>query len=156
MLTSLPSKLTIVSGGQTGADRAGLDWAIANEIEHGGWCPKGRKCSDGVLSSIYKLSETPRSFYIERTEWNVRDSDVTLIFTMSDVLDGGSKRTAEFAQKHAKPFLHIHPSTPIKQIIDFLSNRDLKRLNIAGKSAANANGIYEFVFETLNKVFHST
>ena len=58
----------IVSGGQTGADRAAQDWAIANGIEHGGWCPKGRRPEDGRIDERYRLSETPSSHYRQRTE----------------------------------------------------------------------------------------
>ena len=64
----------IVSGGQTGADRAALDWAIEQDIPHGGWCPKGRRAEDGPIASRYRLKETRRSDWKQRTEWNVRDS----------------------------------------------------------------------------------
>jgi len=60
-------RLKIVSGGQTGADRAGLDWAINNSISHGGWCPKGRKAEDGPIDGRYQLQETPSSNYSQRT-----------------------------------------------------------------------------------------
>jgi hypothetical protein len=146
------SQFVIMSGGQAGADRTGLDWANDQGIEHGGWCPKGRRCEDGPLVSIYKLKETPRSFYLERTEWNVRDSDATLIFTISDVLDGGSKRTAEFSEKHDKPFLHVHLGTDLDLIVSFLMANAVTSLNIAGKSASNSPGVAQFDLETLNKV----
>lgn len=72
----------IISGGQTGADRAGLDVAIRHGIPHGGWCPKGRRAETGRVPAKYRLKETPRPTYIQRTEWNVRDSDGTAIFTI--------------------------------------------------------------------------
>jgi hypothetical protein len=72
----------IVSGGQTGADRAALDYAIAIGIPHGGWCPKGRKAEDGPIDRRYALAETPRADCLQRTEWNVRDTDGTVIFTV--------------------------------------------------------------------------
>ena len=78
----------IVSGGQTGADRMGLDWAIWHDIPHGGWCPRFRKAEDGKIPDQYQLTETPKSDYVQRTEWNVRDSDGTLIFSLSDKLSG--------------------------------------------------------------------
>ncbi|MCH7226767.1 YpsA SLOG family protein [Haloferula sp. A504] len=65
----------IVSGGQTGADRAGLDAAIAAGLPHGGWCPRGRKAEDGPLPKRYLLTETKSASYLTRTEWNARDSD---------------------------------------------------------------------------------
>jgi Circularly permutated YpsA SLOG family len=85
--------LKIVSGGQTGADRAGLDWAIKNGIQHGGWCPKGRRAEDGPIDAKYQLQETPSSNYPQRTEWNVRDSDGTMIFSIGEYLTGGSLKT---------------------------------------------------------------
>ena len=88
----------------------GLDWAIWHDFPHGGWCPKFRKAEDGKIPAQYLLTETPSSDYLQRTEWNVRDSDGTVIFTLSDRLSGGSKKTLLFAEKHRKPYLHIHPS----------------------------------------------
>ena len=71
--------IKIVSGGQTGADRAALDWALHHDVECGGWCPKGRKAEDGTIDPKYPLKETPSVAYIQRTEWNVRDSDATVL-----------------------------------------------------------------------------
>jgi hypothetical protein len=65
----------LLSGGQTGADRAALDFAIEHGIRHGGWCPKGRLAEDGPIEPKYELMETPGEDTIQRTEWNARDSD---------------------------------------------------------------------------------
>lgn len=135
----------LVSGGQTGADRAGLDWAIAQDIRHGGWCPRGRKTEDGVLPDCYQLKETPASGYLQRTEWNVRDSDATLIFTLDDGLDGGSKRTAAFADRLGKPWLHVRPGVHPKYVARFLVRHGVKTLNVAGKRESSAPGIGELV-----------
>src|SRR5436189_4749506 len=89
----------IISGGQTGADRAALDFALAHGLAHGGWCPRGRLAEDGALEERYELRETPDAEYAQRTEWNVRDSDGTVIFSIAAGLTGGSKLTAEFAAK---------------------------------------------------------
>ena len=97
----------IISGGQTGADRAALDWAIAHGVPHGGWCPKGRKAEDGPIDARYKLVETTSSDYLQRTEWNVRDSDGTVVFSIATMLTGGSKKTVDLARKHRKPVLHL-------------------------------------------------
>ncbi|SVA67282.1 uncharacterized protein METZ01_LOCUS120136, partial [marine metagenome] len=97
----------IVSGGQTGADRAALDWAIANCIPHGGWCPVGRLAEDGPIDTLYNLQETPKADYLQRTEWNVRDSDATVIFSLKPNLTGGSLATMKLAAEHVKPCLHI-------------------------------------------------
>ena len=87
-------RVTIYSGGQTGADIAGLNFAIERGIPHGGWCPRGRKAEDGVIPPRFRLRETPSAGYSQRTEWNVRDSDATVIFTIADRLNGGSLKTA--------------------------------------------------------------
>ncbi len=81
----------IISGGQTGADRAALDFAIARGIPHGGWCPRGRLAEDGTIPALYQLSETPGPDHAQRTEWNVRDSDGTVIFSIAPALTGGSR-----------------------------------------------------------------
>ena len=77
--------LKIISGGQTGADRAALEFAIKQGIPHGGWCPKGRRSEDGQIDAKYQLQETPSSNYLQRTEWNVRDSDGTVIFSIASL-----------------------------------------------------------------------
>src|SRR5215510_967319 len=97
----------LVSGGQTGADRAALDWAIAWQIPHGGWCPLGRLAEDGPIAAKYQLKETPTADYAERTLWNVRDSDGTVILTIAKELTGGSQATAHFARQLRKPCLHL-------------------------------------------------
>ena len=97
----------IVSGGQTGADRAALDWALAHGMECGGWCPKGRKAEDGPIDRKYPLKETPSAAYVQRTEWNVQDSDATVLFSIEPTLTGGTKKTMDFARKHKKPRLHL-------------------------------------------------
>jgi hypothetical protein len=111
-------RITIVSGGQTGADRAALDWVLARGIECGGWCPKGRKAEDGPIDANYPLKETPSASYLQRTEWNVRDSDATVLFSIDAKLTGGSLKTMEFARKRKKPRLHLHPE--ISEVADKL------------------------------------
>ena len=145
----------IVSGGQTGADRAALDWAISRGIECGGWCPKGRKAEDGPISSTYPLIETPSANYIQRTEWNVRDAGGTVIFSIDPVLTGGSKKTVAFAKKHNKPCLHIHPGVkdPGKKLRDFVADNEIKTLNVAGPRASKEPGVANFVREVLNEAF---
>lgn len=99
--------LRIISGGQTGADRAALDWAIEHGIAHGGWCPKGRLAEDGTIPSRYGLRQTPSCDYEQRTAWNVRDADGTVIFSIGPDLSGGSLFTAAVAAELGKPFLHL-------------------------------------------------
>ena len=154
MVTPFPITLhfKLVSGGQSGADLASLDWAIAHSIDHGGWCPKGRRSEDGLIPPHYQLSETPLRNYLQRTEWNVRDSDATVIFTLTEVLDGGSKRTAQFADKLRRPWLHFRPGVHEKYLTQFLLRNKVTTLNVAGKRESSAPGIYRFVFDTLTRV----
>jgi len=141
----------VVAGGQTGADRAALDWAIEQGIPHGGWCPRGRKTEDGVLPERYQLKETPSAAYLQRTEWNVRDSDATLIFTLDDRLDGGSKRTAAFADSLGRPWLQVRPGVHPKYVARFMARHGVKVLNVAGKRESSAPGIGELVRQVLSQ-----
>jgi hypothetical protein len=151
--------LTIISGGQTGADRAGLDFAIYNNIPHRGWCPKGRKAEDGGIPPQYQLQETPSSGYLQRTEWNARDSDGTVIFTMGKELTGGSKRTAEFASRHGKPILHLYPGLGYvmeRLLVDFVTNNEIRELNVAGTRGSKDPKVYGFALELLKAAFAPT
>ena len=145
----------IVSGGQTGADRAGLDWAISHDIPHGGWCPKGRRSEDGLIPPLYRLEETPNSNYLQRTEWNVRDSDGTAIFTMSSKLGGGSLKTAAFARKHKKPFIHLHPNRPSVsgELLRFVTEQRICVLNVAGTRSSKQPEVAEVVRKSLEEAF---
>ncbi|MEA5573857.1 putative molybdenum carrier protein [Calothrix sp. UHCC 0171] len=153
----LANSLKIVSGGQTGADRAALDWAIAHQVSHGGWCPKGRKAEDGILDARYNLTETPSSEYSERTEWNVRDSDGTVIFSIDKEIFEGTLLTVELAKKYEKPCIHICRNltdiNPVSQFQLFLSKFGIVNLNIAGTRASGEPEVYQFVREILDRAF---
>lgn len=142
----------IISGGQTGVDRAALNWAIENGIPHGGWCPKGRLAEDGRIASRYQLTETPSEDYAERTEWNVRDSDGTVIFSIAPVLSGGSAATLFFAHKLGKPVIHISKETPRPEAFlkQFIRANKIKVLDVAGPRHSTDPGIGEFVKCILN------
>jgi hypothetical protein len=143
----------IVSGGQTGADRAALDWAISRNIPHGGWCPRGRLAEDGTIPCRYNLQEMPTKNYPKRTEQNVVDSDGTVIFTIKPLLTGGSMRTAEFAVEHHKPLLHLHAheTDSGKKLTDFVTQNQIKTLNVAGPRASGEPAIGEFVTAVLDE-----
>ena len=96
----------IISGGQTGADRAALDVAIEFDISHCGWIPKGRKTEDCILPDKYQLQEMPTASYPKRTEKNILDSDGTLILAHGR-LSGGSSLTLKIAKQHHRPRLHV-------------------------------------------------
>ena len=143
----------IVSGGQTGADRAALDFAIAHKILHGGWCPKGRLAEDGPIDRRYRLKETDMADYAERTERNVIDSDGTVIFTIAAEAKGGSAQTAEFAIKHGKPWLHLHPqlATPAIALRNFIDDHGIQVLNVAGSRASQEPDVSTFAQQTLGE-----
>jgi hypothetical protein len=105
--------IRIISGGQTGADRGGLDAAIYAGVPYSGSCPKGRKAEDGRIPANYKLKEMKSADYLKRTEANVIDSDATLLITFGQ-LTGGSLRTLEFSRKHGRPYHHVNLAvTPV-------------------------------------------
>lgn len=125
----------IIRGGQTGVDTAALRLGISMGIPHGGWCPRGRKREDGVIPSRFRLQETSSSGYLERTRLNVKQSDGTVIFSIGERLRG-SGRTAQFARKLRKPFLHLsarqlgadHRAT----LRRFIRQHQIRVINIAG------------------------
>jgi len=147
----------IVSGGQTGADRAALDFAIAHGIPHGGWCPRGRKAEDGPIDPRYQLRETPSADYAERTERNVRDCDATVIFSIAAELTGNSRKTFELAHQRQKPVLHLFqqggPPSPERVLLDFLHAHHLQVLNVAGPRAAEEPEVGAFVRAVLDKAW---
>ena len=144
-------RFKIISGGQTGADRAALDFAIAHKIQHGGWCPKGRLAEDGSIEGRYQLQETSTEKYAERTERNVKESDGTVILTISAKLMGGSKETAEFATKHGKLWIHLHKGLSHREqrLLNFVRDNRIQMLNVAGSRASEEPAVYAFVKQTL-------
>lgn len=148
----------IISGGQTGADRAALDFAIEWNISHGGWIPKGRKAEDGMLPKKYKLKEMNSTDYARRTEQNVADSDGTLIFSHGP-LTGGSALTRKMAQKHGRPWLHvdllkINSFGAAQSIHAWISEQRIGVLNVAGPRQSQDARIYRATFDILEAVLH--
>ena len=147
----------IISGGQTGADRAALDFAIAHGLEHGGWCPRGRLAEDGRIAVAYQLTETPGEELNQRTEWNVRDSEATVIFSIAPGLTGGSRKTVEFAIQQKKPWLHLSRtlagSEATERLIEFLLKYKPARLNVAGTRDSEEPEVGGFVREVLEDVW---
>lgn len=148
--------MKIVSGGQTGADRAALDAAIELGIPCGGWLPRGRKTEDGPLPKTYKLRELDSEDYRERTEQNVMDSDATLIVSFGP-LTGGSALTEAFAIKHDRPCLFldlelISIDEGVEALEKWLQNNAVKTLNVAGPRASKEPRIYPAVYEILMQV----
>ncbi|MDQ4222705.1 putative molybdenum carrier protein [Pseudomonas aeruginosa] len=129
----------------TTSSRAALDFAIARQIPHGGWCPAGRRAADGVLDARYQLLETESSGYRQRTKRNVLDSDATLILYRGR-LEGGSLFTRDLAAGHGKPLLLCDLHDPTEELLTawqgWLLSHPIAILNIAGPSEARNPGIY--------------
>ncbi len=144
----------IVSGGQTGLDRAALDAAMALGLPVGGWCPKGRHAEDGVIDPRYPLIETPLGAYAQRTAWNIRDSDGTLVL-LFDKPSPGTNLTIEEANALGKILLLIDLTTnpEVVEVQGWLEANGIQVLNVAGPRESEAPGIYEAARAFLDDVF---
>jgi len=132
----------LVSGGQTGVDRAALDAALEHGFPCGGWCPKGRLAEDGAIDARYPLTETRSARYEERTLANVRDSDATLILARGE-LTGGTAYTARVASELGRPLLVVEPDPGrVPRVIAWLAGHAVRTLNVAGPRESGAPGIY--------------
>jgi hypothetical protein len=144
----------IVSGGQTGVDRAALDVALELGIPCGGWCPQGRRAEDGPLPEHYPLQETPWWGYPQRTEWNVRDSDGTLVLIRGEP-DRGTQLTVELAQRLGKPYLVLNPAEdPAPAAVrEWAKQNAVRVLNVAGPRESNCPGTYDRAARFLRELF---
>jgi hypothetical protein len=135
--------LKIVSGGQTGVDRAALDTGLALGLETGGWCPRGRLAEDGRIPDHYPLMETLESDYETRTRRNVEHSDGTLILNRG-ALDGGTALTLEYVRAAGKPSLVVALEAGIDPAIfqAWLEENDIRVLNVAGPRESKRPGVY--------------
>ena len=147
----------IISGGQTGADRGGLDAAMDLGIPHGGACPKGRRAEDGVIPGKYKLSETRSTRYAERTEKNVLASEATVVFTYGPP-EGGSALTLALARRHGKPFLHVDlekldEKAAVRALQAWIREHDVAILNVAGSRESKAAGLERLVWRIVKTAY---
>jgi hypothetical protein len=147
----------IISGGQTGVDRAALDFAIKHNIRHGGWVPKGRKAEDGPLPRKYHVRELLTESYRERTERNVLGADGTILISREN-LTGGSALTRELAKSHKKPWIHIDlrnlsATMAAARIISWIKKNNIITLNVAGAKASKDPYIYEAVIDLLDVIY---
>lgn len=144
----------IISGGQTGVDRAALDVALHLGIAHGGWVPKGRLAEDGALPARYQLQEMPTAEYAARTEKNVQEADGTLIISRGTPT-GGTDYTRQMVLKHGKQLLHIDlamgqsPSAAGALIASWIEMNRIETLNVAGPRASGDQKIYNQAFAIL-------
>lgn len=131
-------------------DRAALDVAIELGLEHGGWCPRGRRAEDGIIPPRYHLRETVDNDYSSRTRLNVKDADGTLII-YRDELEGGTELTAHFAGEVHKPVLIVDVEHPVDTgtFKDWLQRHHIGTLNIAGPRESKKPGIYKQTVDLL-------
>jgi len=156
-----PSLKKVISGGQTGVDRAALDVAMDLGIEVGGWCPRGRKALDGVIPSRYPLKETRGKSYQTRTKWNVRDSDASLILCLGEP-SGGTALTIKHCEKLGKPF-HVHrlkseygtyvDGNDFSSVIYWMSCHNIQVLNVAGPREGKYFPVYDQAHGFLSGLF---
>lgn len=134
--------MKICSGGQTGVDRAALDVALALGLLCGGWCPKGRTAEDGVIDPRYPLRETPSDDYAQRTEWNVRDSDGTLILCFG-AATGGTAFTIDCASRYRKPCIvfDLSATEDRSRFGAWVDQHTIRTLNVAGPRESHAPGV---------------
>ena len=139
-----PILKTIISGGQTGVDRAGLDVAWALGLVIGGWCPRDRRAEDGIIPDRYPLRETVEPDYETRTRRNVEEADATLILNQGE-LDGGTALTAEHARQIGKPCLIVQMEAGLDpaRFRAWLDEHRIAVLNVAGPRESKRPGVYQ-------------
>jgi hypothetical protein len=146
----------IVSGGQTGVDRAALDVALGLGLPCRGWCPKGRKAEDGPIPRRYPLLETPNAAYQQRTEWNLRDSDGTLVLCCGQAR-GGTALTIRLARRRRRPLLvldlNLDPSP--SRVLAWVRDRRIRVLNVAGPRESLCAGVHRRAARFLRAVLTS-
>jgi len=140
--------MKIISGGQTGVDRAALDVALENDIETGGWCPQGRLAEDGVIPEKYPVIELANSGYRQRTKRNVLDSDGTVIIYFG-YLTGGTEQTIVFCIKEKKPYVLIDAEEltleqASNKIRSFIELHSISIMNVAGPRAGGEPRAYTY------------
>lgn len=150
----------IISGGQTGVDRAGLDAAMKLGIPHGGWCPLGRKAEDGVIPTKYKLTEGPIASYPWRTEKNVQDSNITLIYCHDVMKSRGTALTVKLCKQYGRPHIDVikilsqydFPEFGYETIAQMIRGHSV--INVAGPRESTNPGIHEAARDRFVEIFN--
>jgi len=148
----------IISGGQTGVDRAALDVALKHGIESGGWCPPGRVDEVGRIPERYALKELGHGGFTERTLQNVKDSNGTVVIYPGK-LSGGSEQTVRFCVEQQRPHELIDTSSvsiekAAQLIANFVRENKIHTLNVAGPRQSEWPEAYDYAYRTLDAFFH--
>lgn len=151
--------MTLVCGGQTGVDRAMLDFCLENNLHSGGWCTEGRIAEDGLIPLLYPVKELPGASYEERTMANVRDSDALVVIFFRR-MKGGTGKSVDHALEENKPVLELDmsrfsPQRAAQKLMGFISENRPKALNISGPRLSEWPGGYDSctsVLEALIKI----
>ena len=156
------AEFVVVSGGQTGVDQAALDAAQQCGLPVCGWCPAGRRSEDGTISADYPLQETPSSNYRVRTEWNVRDSDGTLIVALGEV-SGGTGLTIRLARQYQRPLQVVRLLQSGKRdtangklpddVVAWIRDHRIRVLNVAGPRGSSDERVYPMAHTFCAAVF---
>jgi len=143
----------IISGGQTGVDRAALDAALEVDFPCGGWCPFGRIAEDGTIPERYPLAESESDDYAERTERNVFDSHGTLVLTRGEPT-GGTAYTIACAEAHGRPYLLLDYDVLAEpsMVVEWANTYEIGVLNVAGPRESTLPGVYEDTLRFMHEV----
>jgi len=150
--------MRVISGGQTGVDRAAWDAARMLGLPIGGWVPRGRRAEDGVVPAEYgPLTETPTDDYDGRTERNVIEADATLVLFRGELV-GGTRRTVELAEQHGRPLLtvdlaRLDPAAAARAVRQWLRSTEPEVLNVAGPRASTDPGLHSLARTVLVSAF---
>ena len=147
------NRIKVITGGQTGVDRGALDAALDLKLECGGWCPEGRLAEDGPIPEQYPVQELAGGDYRDRTRKNVIDSDGSAIIYFGEI-EGGTESTLDDCVQLAKPYQLINgagtqPGQAAKQIAEFVRERGVQTLNIAGPRASKIEKGHKYAFDTV-------
>ena len=146
-------KVKIISGGQTGVDRAALDAALECGVDLGGWCPEGRLSEEGVIPDVYPVQELPEAGYSERTRQNIIDSDGTAIVYFGQP-HGGTMQTIEFCIQSQKAYILIDAEVfsvgqAAKSVLHFIEEYSISTLNVAGPRASDEPRAYRYAKDVI-------
>jgi hypothetical protein len=147
------NNIKVVSGGQTGVDRGALDAALELNIQCGGWCPQGRLAEDGPIPEQYPMQELEGGDYRDRTRKNVVDSDGTAIIYFGEI-EGGTESTLDDCVQLAKPYqlidgAGVQPGQAAKLIAEFVREKGVQTLNVAGPRASKVEKGHKYAFDTV-------